>query len=870
VSTDVLSCAPTDDHTLKQASSPAVGGADGTRGTFNNISNDIQRHILNRAEGNPFYLEEMARASIQSASFSQHYGRVPYSIQSVILSRIDQLDPIRKPIIQYAAVLGEAFRSSILAHLFPQVDMEKTLTMLTNADFIQRAAEPDLIQFKHALIQEAILNSIAPASRRQIHQEIAQTLEKFQQEQIEPFSTMLAHHYNLAGDEEKTLKYALKAARYHARKLEYRQAARCYRIALAYEAALSDKEQYDTYMEFGKCLQMLRQMEEAIAIYQKAEMLATNKTERALAYIKLAHVYNDYIHDWTVDREKAVMYCQKAVALVDEQTDTEAIVEIFQRNIIGIGDDFISEQLRALEIIRERNDERTEVRLLLTIAAHPYPRDVEKSLVYQQQALAIARKIGDDSFLGYIFSRLAGIMLEHDSRQALIFAQEALQWYEQVDDTLAVATLHRMIGRAHSLLGNTKESIAAYEQMLKFDWLFNDWWLGVECLGSLVQNYVRRGNWELARNMFFRMLNIVRKHPTKSQSQALEYSSASLCYGGTLKDSSWMRENIRETIERGCEFVADLERRGVYAAEMEELSLMHSILAAAYLMYYSQKPLEEAVEGLKLFIRNIYSLDEHVEYWGYALANIDNEKLKRMLELAVGQTVSLSDHKLTVCVTLASWLQATFYEHTEHQESGKHLAHLGIIAEPCWTVLGPFASANFDADFEERLLKAVFGSRTRQSSGISPNSGEFGYQEFPWREPNDNLIDGYLDCVKVMNSIDKVYGYALTVIDLTPGPSPRVAVVPDDGGEGSGRKVQIRIGYDDYVTVWLNGEKLLETTGGSPCIYDDVILDATLQPGQNRLLVKIGNIDPGWGFLIRITDANGVAFDDLSYASPIA
>ncbi|HIE29984.1 TPA: hypothetical protein EYP66_22190 [Candidatus Poribacteria bacterium] len=94
-------------------------------------------------------------------------------------------------------------------------------------------------------------------------------------------------------------------------------------------------------------------------------------------------------------------------------------------------------------------------------------------------------------------------------------------------------------------------------------------------------------------------------------------------------------------------------------------------------------------------------------------------------------------------------------------------------------------------------------------------------------------------------------GYALTVID-----SP------------SEREVQFRIGYDDYVTIWLNGDKLLETTGGSPCIYDDVAIDAVLQPGQNRLLVKIGNIEPGWGFLIRITDANGVAFGDVSYASP--
>lgn len=72
---------------------------------------------------------------------------------------------------------------------------------------------------------------------------------------------------------------------------------------------------------------------------------------------------------------------------------------------------------------------------------------------------------------------------------------------------------------------------------------------------------------------------------------------------------------------------------------------MHPILAAAYLMHYSQKSLDEAAEGLKLFIRNIESLDEHVEYWGYALANIDSEKLERMFEIAAGQASCLPEAK---------------------------------------------------------------------------------------------------------------------------------------------------------------------------------------------------------------------------------
>ena len=201
----------------------------------------------------------------------------------------------------------------------------------------------------------------------------------------------------------------------------------------------------------------------------------------------------------------------------------------------------------------------------------------------------------------------------------------------------------------------------------------------------------------------------------------------------------------------------------------------------------------------------------------------------------VEQSPSLHLSGKDAYVKLTPWLQATLYESSDIKECGKHLAAVGIIAEPYWSVIGPFESNNFDAVFQEKLIQAVF-----TVGGVA--------KEFPWRETNDNLIDGYVDCVKVMESIEEVYGYALTVIE---SPSQRL--------------VQIRVAYDDYITVWLNGEKLLETSGGSPCIYDDVIVDTALRAGQNRLLVKIGNLEPGWGFLIRITDVNGVAFDDLSY-----
>ena len=635
-----------------------------------NLPAQIQNRLLERASGNPLYLREIVRSVEQWGV--DRIDKIPPTIDRLIRARADTLDPIRKSVLQYSAVVGNTIPIPLLTRAFPKVDIPKTMKILTDAEWfkeinarsavcssvepvrsgkssVSAGVEPQhgQVRFEHDILRETLYSALTRETRQDLHREIAElhvaagsvlpnvaassVTPNVAADSVLPPSVpptgknygLIAYHSHRAGCDEQACAYALKAARHHASALEYRQAAPCYRIALAHESVLSQKERYDTYMKFGECLRKLHQMEEAIAIHQKAEALATDKTELALTYIGIAHTYDEHIHDWMRDLEKAGMYRDKAAALVDEHTDTESIVKIFAHSIKCNDDYFISEVHHALEIIREREDERAEVKLLLAIVARLYPHDAEKSLAYQKQALAIAQKIGDDSLLGDVFHHLASIMVESDSRQSLTFAQKALQQYEQVGNVPATVRSHNLLGIAHSLLGNTEKAVAAYEQMLSYDWLFDVRRLCTDCLGFLVQNYAQRGNWTSARKMFVQMLNLIRKYPSTTQSSTMENAAASLCYGGMIEnDHSWMMKNISSTIKRGCEFVAYLERRGVYGTEMEELSLMHPILAASYLMHYSQKPLDEAIEGLKLFIRNISSLDEHVEYWAYALANI--------------------------------------------------------------------------------------------------------------------------------------------------------------------------------------------------------------------------------------------------------
>ena len=76
-------------------------------------TNDATARIVGRGEGNPFFLEELARAARQQAD-SRSDGSVPTTVQDVLAARIDQLDAGDKSAVQVASVLGREFSLDVI------------------------------------------------------------------------------------------------------------------------------------------------------------------------------------------------------------------------------------------------------------------------------------------------------------------------------------------------------------------------------------------------------------------------------------------------------------------------------------------------------------------------------------------------------------------------------------------------------------------------------------------------------------------------------------------------------------------------------------------------------------------------------------
>ena len=145
---------------------------------------------VERAGGNPLFLEQLLRAARDLVD-----GKLPSTVQSVVLARADLLAPNDRRAIEAASVLGQRFALATLRALIddPRYDAE---VLLRNA-LLRRS--PDGLQFVHALVRDGVYASLTRARRRQLHGAAARVLAD------EP--TLRAEHLDLASDPEAARAY---------------------------------------------------------------------------------------------------------------------------------------------------------------------------------------------------------------------------------------------------------------------------------------------------------------------------------------------------------------------------------------------------------------------------------------------------------------------------------------------------------------------------------------------------------------------------------------------------------------------------------------------------------------------------------------
>ncbi len=202
------------------------------------LSGALLATVLSKAEGNPFFLEELTRSVLESPNVS-----VPDTIQGVLLARIDRLPEGHKRLLQTASVLGRELSLALLTAVWEEDgNLGPLLTDLKRWEFLyeQPTSETAIYIFKHALTQEAVYQTLLTSRRRALHAAAGRAFEQLYAGRLEEVYDRLAWHVSEAGEEERAVLYLGLFAEQAAATYAHAEAARALRDAIRHAAGLPD------------------------------------------------------------------------------------------------------------------------------------------------------------------------------------------------------------------------------------------------------------------------------------------------------------------------------------------------------------------------------------------------------------------------------------------------------------------------------------------------------------------------------------------------------------------------------------------------------------------------------------------------------
>lgn len=160
---------------------------------------------VRRAEGNPFFLRELARADGPSAA------RIPAAVRDALRSRIERLPEATQQALAAGAIVGREFSPDLLAGVLG-IGLAQVRSALAEAEREGLVAEsPRGFAFEHALVAETLRSSLGPARRSDLHLRIGEALEEAA---VDAAPEELVRHFEAAGATaaERAVEYAHRAA----------------------------------------------------------------------------------------------------------------------------------------------------------------------------------------------------------------------------------------------------------------------------------------------------------------------------------------------------------------------------------------------------------------------------------------------------------------------------------------------------------------------------------------------------------------------------------------------------------------------------------------------------------------------------------
>ena len=400
------------------------------------VSDALVDLVAARSEGNPFYVEELlnyivAQGIDAADADAVEAVRLPESLHTLVLSRIDAAAEGPRRTIKVASVVGRVFPAPILPGTYDELGSLDAvlghLDDLRTLDLVALDREADQAwMFKHVVTQEVAYESLPYALRGMLHGRVGEYLERTGADDLEHSVPLLEHHYWRSDREEKKREYLWKAA-------EAAQSAYANKAAVAYYERLvpllNDEECLRARLALGKAYELTGDWARAAELDEAALSLARDigngrgAAEALAALAEVARKQGRYeVASERIDEARALF------TQLDDEVGIGVVLHL-SGTIAAQRGNYDEARARYLESyeIRERHDDRDQLgRLLSNLAiVAEYSSDFAESRRLNEEALAVRTSIGDRWAIALSLNNLAVIDL-YERRFA-----EASARYEQ-------------------------------------------------------------------------------------------------------------------------------------------------------------------------------------------------------------------------------------------------------------------------------------------------------------------------------------------------------------------------------------------------------------------------------------------------------
>jgi class 3 adenylate cyclase len=221
----------------------------------------LARQVTEKAEGNPLFAEEIVSFLTERGSFRSVGGdlsfevnadaaAIPASIQSLLTARVDRLAPKDRALLQVASVIGRKFDPRLLADVIGETDIGERLAVVQASNLVFQESDAGDYTFKHALVRDALYQSLLSEQRNSLHLKIAEQLERRSANRLTEVAEALAHHYGQTDQTDKAFVYLCAAGSKSIRVYSLDEAATHFAAALALVDSSPDCASDDSVAEF--------------------------------------------------------------------------------------------------------------------------------------------------------------------------------------------------------------------------------------------------------------------------------------------------------------------------------------------------------------------------------------------------------------------------------------------------------------------------------------------------------------------------------------------------------------------------------------------------------------------------------------------